>query len=290
MWGELVDSERLRAFVAFADATSFTGAAERLGRSQPAVHAQIKKLEEELGVDLYARRGRGVALTDEGRRLAAFGRRMMADTGLMLGRLRRQAAARVRLVAGGGVVRDLLAPGIAAFTRTGGRVDVEVSDGPGVLRAVSDGHAGLGATALAAPPVGLWARPLRTVGLALAAPAGWRKGSDRSLPIDVLVDLPLVLPPIGGPVRAALDASLEDAVLDVVVTCRGWDVALALVAAGVGFAVVNETCRAPAGVEIWSLEPGDLPTTRYWLLGRPRGPRGDGLRLAELLLAASADR
>ncbi|HEX5149461.1 MAG TPA: LysR family transcriptional regulator, partial [Candidatus Limnocylindrales bacterium] len=57
---------RLRLFRAVARSLSFTAAARELAIAQPAVSHQIRSLEEELGVQLFTRRGRSVALTDVG--------------------------------------------------------------------------------------------------------------------------------------------------------------------------------------------------------------------------------
>ncbi|MFD0860151.1 LysR family transcriptional regulator [Roseovarius aquimarinus] len=58
-----------RAFEAAARALSFTAAAEELGMTQSAVSQHVKALETRLGVRLFIRRPRGLALTDDGRKL-----------------------------------------------------------------------------------------------------------------------------------------------------------------------------------------------------------------------------
>lgn len=58
---------QLEAFVALAAARSFRRAAERIGVSQPSLSAQIRSLEETLGVALVERRASGAALTPLGR-------------------------------------------------------------------------------------------------------------------------------------------------------------------------------------------------------------------------------
>ena len=60
----------VRAFEAAARNTSFTKAAEELGMTQAAVSYQIKVLEERVGVPLFLRQPRQVALTEAGQRLA----------------------------------------------------------------------------------------------------------------------------------------------------------------------------------------------------------------------------
>ena len=60
----------IRAFEAAARNASFTRAAEELGMTQAAVSYQIKVLEERVGVPLFLRRPRQVALTEAGQRLA----------------------------------------------------------------------------------------------------------------------------------------------------------------------------------------------------------------------------
>ena len=58
-----------RTFEAAARHLSFTAAAEEIGMTQSAVSQQVKALEVRLGVRLFTRRARGLALTDDGRKL-----------------------------------------------------------------------------------------------------------------------------------------------------------------------------------------------------------------------------
>ncbi len=61
----------LNSFLAVAASGSFTAAAQDLFITQPAVSQHIQALEEELGVRLFIRRGRGTVLTEEGKVLRA---------------------------------------------------------------------------------------------------------------------------------------------------------------------------------------------------------------------------
>lgn len=68
---------QLRTFLAIADEGTLTRAAEKLFTSQPAVSAQLKTLEEELGVRLFDRSARGMKLTREGVQLQEKARRIV---------------------------------------------------------------------------------------------------------------------------------------------------------------------------------------------------------------------
>lgn len=72
-----LEPDLLRAFVAIAESGSFTAAAGRVHRTQSAVSMQIKRLEEQLGRELFDRDGRGVTLTRDGELLLGHARRIL---------------------------------------------------------------------------------------------------------------------------------------------------------------------------------------------------------------------
>lgn len=71
-----MDLRQLKTFVAVASHLNFTRAAEELNLAQSSVSAQIRVLEQDLGVKLFDRLGRRVLLTDAGERLYGYARRM----------------------------------------------------------------------------------------------------------------------------------------------------------------------------------------------------------------------
>src|SRR5215468_6861840 len=73
-----IPTELLRTFVAVADLRSFTRAANSLGITQPAVSAQIKRLQQLLAGDLMDKRVPGVSLTPNGEAVLGHARRMLA--------------------------------------------------------------------------------------------------------------------------------------------------------------------------------------------------------------------
>jgi LysR family transcriptional regulator, regulator of abg operon len=72
--------EKIEQFIAVVDAGSIRGAARQLGMSQPALSRALQQLEEELGVALMLRSGRGAILTEAGR--AFLSRARVADAEL----------------------------------------------------------------------------------------------------------------------------------------------------------------------------------------------------------------
>lgn len=78
----------LRAFLAVAEARSFTRAASELNMSQPALSAKIRELERQLGFALLNRTRRHVELSPEGRSFLAHARRMVLETEWMHQKIR----------------------------------------------------------------------------------------------------------------------------------------------------------------------------------------------------------
>jgi DNA-binding transcriptional LysR family regulator len=83
-----VELRHLRYFIAIAEERSFTGAAERLWVAQPGLSTQMRRLEAELGVQLFDRHPRGIDLTRAGELFLERARAAMsaADIALATGR------------------------------------------------------------------------------------------------------------------------------------------------------------------------------------------------------------
>ena len=91
----------LRYFVAVAETGHMTRAAEQLGIQQPPLSLAIKSLERELGVQLFRRHPRGVALTDAGRLFQVEALRMLQDMDAMKQRMARVASGQAGTLAVG---------------------------------------------------------------------------------------------------------------------------------------------------------------------------------------------
>ncbi len=88
-----IPTDLLRTLLAVIDLRSFTRAAQSLGVTQPAVSAQIKRLQLMLGVDLFDKSAPGVTLTASGEIIVNYARRILALNDQMLDATARGAAA-----------------------------------------------------------------------------------------------------------------------------------------------------------------------------------------------------
>lgn len=93
-----LSTELLRAFITVIEVASFTRAAEILGRTQPAISLQVKRLEEAVGYPLIARKGKEISLTERGEALAIHARQILRLNDLAMAEFeQRDPAARLRV-------------------------------------------------------------------------------------------------------------------------------------------------------------------------------------------------
>lgn len=74
----MINLHGLQVFLEVARAQNFSRAAERLGVTQPAVSAQVRRLERDLGVRLFWQTGRATFLTEAGKALQSYAERLIA--------------------------------------------------------------------------------------------------------------------------------------------------------------------------------------------------------------------
>lgn len=261
--------EQLFAFVAFAEHASFTRAARQLHISQPALHVQIRKLSEAVGVPLYRREGRALLLTPEGKHLAAYGREVAARGHAVLEELRGEAqTGPIVLAAGQGAFHYLLGPALRRFPKQRFPLRLLTLPGPEALAALRDARAHLAVLAAEQPPATVPATALRTVGQHVVVPTGHRLAGRRVLRVADLAAEPLVVAPAGSPHRAMLTQLLaaDGHPLQVAVEATGWELMLQFARYGIAATVVNDFCPAPPGTVAIPLH--GAPRTTYYLVTR----------------------
>jgi len=109
-----LDLTALRSFVTVAEAGGVTRAAGLLNLTQSAVSMQLKRLEESLGLALFDRSGRGIALAPAGEQLLGYARRMLVLNDEAWGRLTADEYEGELVL---GVPHDIVYPGIPSVIR-----------------------------------------------------------------------------------------------------------------------------------------------------------------------------
>jgi DNA-binding transcriptional LysR family regulator len=274
----------LRSFVVFGDARNFTRAAKLLAVSQPALHERIRKLGDELGVTLYERRGRDLALTGDGERVLAYARDQTRRHDELVTSLRGGEPSRtVTLAAGEGAYLYLLGPALAAAN-----VQPVVLGAPAMLEAIRAGRADLGVGVVDLLPRGVDAQPIVTTPLCVALPSRHPATRSKRLALADLRGETWILPPEGQlhrdlATRAIATAGAPPAR---VIDADGWPLMLRFVGLGFGVAIVNGVCAAP-GVTLRPL--AELGAVTYRLFSR-RGATlsPDARALAAAIIALGA--
>lgn len=201
-----MDLTLLRAFATVAREGNLTRAAAQLHLTQPAVSLQIKHLQETLGVALFTRTSRGLALTRDGQTLLPHAERALAaaaDVQRAAAALRHEVRGRLRI----GTILD---PG---FLRLGGFLRALVETHPQIETALRHGMSGwvLDQVRGQALDVGYYiGRPdedeprddalFHTVTLTrfqyrVLAPAGWKERVQRAHDWRALAALPWIWTP-----------------------------------------------------------------------------------------------
>jgi DNA-binding transcriptional LysR family regulator len=266
----MMELRHLRYFIAVAEELNFTRAATRLHIGQPPLSMQIRDLEEEIGVRLFERGPRRVALSTAGERFLLHARRILDGVEEAVAEARRAARGELGELRVGFTsslpFTDLLPDALNAYRRRFPQVRLQLREmfTPEQFQALLRGELDVGFVRLQAgtPPAGIVLRevarnPLRLVVNAAHRLAGAAQvhlaelaGEDFiSFPADVGTDLPGVL-------RALCrQAGFEPRIVQ---TAREATTQIGLVAAGLGVAVLP----AP-------LESVRIARVRYLALAEP---------------------
>ncbi len=266
-----MDLQRLRTFVAVADAGGVAKAAARLNLSQPAASRQVQMLEAELGVPLFDRIGRSVRLTTEGEDLLRRSRRLLAEAEELSERARALRAGNAGTVAIGAtppMIELVLAGFLAGYRRRHPEVDVRV---------VEDGGAGLvarlerGEVQVAYVPAGddrFTGRLLYPVHVIAAIPEGHGLHRRRTIEVTELSGEPLLLLRRGFGSREWFDLACRAADVrpTVLLESSAHNAVIGLAAAGYGIGILPSAVRLPGGMRAVPVTNSRAPVGRWTML------------------------
>lgn len=248
-----MDVRQLSYFLAVVDAGSTHRAAEKLFVAQPSVTQTIRRLEAELGTELFIRQGRGLVLSPSGAALVAPAREAVRSVEVareVVAAVDGLRGGRLRLTSMPSQVVSPLTPILAAFVGQfpGVQVVVGAAARPHDVRdALRRGAAEVGVVATAGPAEALAdldRLPLGRQSFVLVArdDADLLPGAG-DVSIRDLHGMPLVAGQPGTGMRRVADAIVASSDCHIVVEIEHREGLLPLVLSGVGVAVVADSWR-----------------------------------------------
>ena len=232
-----IPTDLLRTFVTVADVRSFTRAAQAFGITQPAVSAQIKRLQTILGVELLDKSAPGVTLTPKGELFVTHARRLLSINDQMVDlSSHRTISTHLHIGILGDYFESAALGAIARFreNRPDIQVRVETNRSDALMRDLRNGDYDLVLGAAETEPqnaVRRWIEPTAWA----AAP-----GSE----CDPTQPVRLVVLNESGLTHRMAAAALEEAGREYRITYIGGSVSGMLAAVAAGFGVVNFARRA----------------------------------------------
>jgi len=245
-----MELRHLRYFVAVAEELNFTRAAARLHIGQPPLSMQIRDLEGEIGVRLFERTQRRVALTPAGQRFLDHAYRILAGVGEAVAEAQRAARGESGELRVGFTsslpFTDLLPDALHAYRRRYPAVRLHLREmfTPEQFGAIARGELDVGFVRLQGgrAPEGIVLREIARNPLRVVVNAGHRLAGGGGIPIHRLKEEPLIIfqrslnPPLFGRILAACDAAGFEP--RIVQTAREATTQIGLVAAGLGIALL----------------------------------------------------
>ena len=254
-----MDLRRLEIFVKVAELGSFSRAAEALFLTQPTVSEHVRALEDELGVQLLDRLGRGTTPTRAGTLLLGYARRMLA-----LSREASQAIEQFQgrvsgeLTIGGSTIPgEYVMPELIGAFRgkySDVRISLLIGSSREVTTWVEDGRVEIGVVGATPTSRALQARQLMADELVVVVGAEHPWAGRATVSLDDLREEPMILRERGSGSRETFEQALEGVGLDlaafrIVGEIASTQAVKQAVRAGVGISLISrraveDECRA----------------------------------------------
>lgn len=209
-----MDFDQLETFLEVARHASFSRAAEKRFRTQPAISSQIRALEEEVGAKLFDRSGGKVALTAAGKVFQTYAeetlqaRRTVMTT---VQEMERVPRGEIVVAANEGTCLHILPEVFAEFKKQYPRVAVSVqrSEHNKIMESVIDNSVDFGVVSLPVTDTRLTIVPIHRDELVLIAPPDHPLAKLEAVPVAEIAKFPLLLPKVGR-TRDAIENMLHE--------------------------------------------------------------------------------
>jgi LysR family transcriptional regulator, low CO2-responsive transcriptional regulator len=204
-----MDFDQLETFISVARLLSFSRAADKRFRTQPAISSQIRLLEEEVGAKLLDRSGGKVSLTASGKLFLKFAEDLLESRKAMLSAIAEtERVPRGEIVVGAneGTCLHILPEVFAEFKKQYPDVNIGIrrSDYAKILDSVIDNSVDFGVVSLPVDDARLTVKLIHRDELAIIAPPQHPIAKKASATVAEVAKFPLVVPK-GGHTRDALE-------------------------------------------------------------------------------------
>lgn len=240
-----MDLQQIAYFVQIADLRSFSRAAHALGVTQPALSRQVRLLEDELGVQLLHRHGRGVEPTEAGQRMLTHGQALLAHADAVKRDVQAVLDSRAGRVSVGlppRVAHSLTPVLLRAFRDTVPPVAINVVEALSaqLREALLAGQLDLALLYDPPPTPQLDLTPLFREDLVLVGHPPDGTSLPASIPVVDLADYPMILPSRPNAIRTIVEAACrtQGVTLDIVAEIDAVHTQLRLAAEGQGYTVL----------------------------------------------------
>jgi DNA-binding transcriptional LysR family regulator len=209
-----MDFDQLETFLEVAKLSSFSRAAERRFRTQPAISAQIRALEEEVGAKLLDRSGGKVAITAAGKVFQKYAEETIEERRVVLialAEMHRIPRGEIVVAANEGTCLHILPEVFADFKRQYPSVAVSVKrlEHNKILEAIIENSCDFGIVSMPVPDKRLTVVPIHRDELIVITPPDHPLARQKKATVAEIIEFPLLLPKLGR-TRDALEAIFDD--------------------------------------------------------------------------------
>jgi DNA-binding transcriptional LysR family regulator len=248
-----MDYDQLASFLEVAKLQSFSRAAEKIYRTQPAISAQVRLLEQECGEKLFDRSGKKVLLTPAGEILQRYAQRIIElnkEALQAIAELNQTARGKLHIGANEATCLYVLPKTFFRFRELYPLVQISIyrNFSHKILQKVQEGAIELGIVTLPQSANNMEAIPVFRDEMQVIVPASHPLATNRSATMEEVANFPLILPKTGH-TRVVLDRLLRAhrEHLQVSMELASVETIKKFVGAGLGISIIS---RAYAQAEV----------------------------------------
>ncbi len=246
-----MDYDQLTSFLEVAKLQSFSRAAEKLYRTQPAISAQVRLLEQECGEKLFDRSGKKVMVTPAGEILHRYAERIIGlhkEALQAVAELNQTVRGKLLIGANEATCLYVLPKTFARFKHLYPLVQISIyrNFSHKIMQKVQESAVELGIVTLPITATNMEVIPVFKDEMQVVVPANHPMARKRSVTVEEVANYPLILPKTGN-TRVVIDRLLRDFRQHVQISMElaSVETIKKFVGAGLGISIISRTYAQP---------------------------------------------